>query len=96
MKLCLFWALLGIDALISAIVAYFFFLGLADGSVSSFNAGIWLATWVALAVIIAGSLGLKALGHPVHGIMLLLILSVPGLFYGLFMVLIMVTNPRWN
>lgn len=96
MKLYLFWALFGIDALICAIVAYFFFLGLGDGSVSSFNAGIWIATWVALSVIIAGSLGLKAVGHPVLGIMLLLILAVPGLLYGLFLVLIMVTKPRWN
>src|SRR5215217_3048043 len=34
-----FWLLWGFDALIAAVVLYFFFAGLADGSVSSFNAG---------------------------------------------------------
>ncbi len=96
MKLWFFWIFWGIDALISTIVAIFFLLGLSNGSVSSFNSGIWIAIWAGLAVIIVGSLWLKAVGYPVLGTILLLVLSIPGILYGLFILLIIVTKPRWN
>ncbi len=59
MKLWLFWIFGGIDALICIVVLVFFSIGLADGSVSSFNAGIWTVIWVALASIMAGGFWLK-------------------------------------
>ncbi|OQY29762.1 MAG: hypothetical protein B6244_02950 [Candidatus Cloacimonetes bacterium 4572_55] len=64
MKLLFFWIFLGIDALISAIVVVFFLLGLENRSISLFNVGIWIAILAALAVVIAGSLWLKAIGYP--------------------------------
>ncbi len=79
MKLWFFWIFWGIDALICTIVVVFFLLGLADKWVSSFNIGIWIAILAALAVIIAGSLWLKAVGHPVFGTTLLLFLAIPGI-----------------
>jgi hypothetical protein len=44
----LFRLLWAIDALVAAILAYFFFVGIADGSVSSFNIGLWLLIAVAM------------------------------------------------
>ena len=96
LKLWLFWIFWGIDALICTVVVVFFLLGLTNGSVSSFNIGIWVAILAALAVIIAGSLWLKGVGHPGFGTMLLLVLAVPGLLYGLFILLVAVTKTPWN
>ncbi len=96
LKLWLFWIFWGIDALVCTIAFLFFFVGLADGSVSSFNIGIWIPLLIALIVIIAGSLGLKVIGYPVFGIILLLVLAIPAILYGLFIFLTIVTNTRWN
>ena len=96
MKLRAFWILWGIDAFICAIVAGFFFIGILDGSVSSFNIGTWSAVWFGLAVILGGSLWVKGLGYPAWGSVLLLVLALPGLLYGLFMFLVMVTDSPWN
>jgi hypothetical protein len=94
-KLWLFWLFWGVDALICAIAVLFFLLGLANGSVSSFNIGIWIAIWAALAVILGGSLWLKTAGRPVLGTLLLLVLALPSLLYGLIILLFAVTKTKW-
>ncbi len=96
MKAWLFWILWGTDALISAIVLVFFFLGTARGWISSFNIGIWVAILAALAVVVGGGLWLKTLGHPTLGALLLLVLAIPGLLFGLFILLVSVSNTSWN
>lgn len=96
MKFWLFWIFWGMDAVIGAIIVVFFWFGLGNGSVSSFNIGIWLAILAALAGILGGSLWLNRLGHPVWGTILLLGLAIPGLLYGIFIVLTLVTNTSWN
>ncbi len=96
MKQWLFWIVWGIDALICAITAVFFLLGIADGSVSSFNIGLWIAIWAVLGVILGGGFGLKRLGYPVLGTLLLLVLAIPGLLSGLFLFLFVVTGSTWN
>jgi hypothetical protein len=96
LKLKLFWIFWGIDALICVIALVYFFLGLANGSVASFNIGIWMAGLAALTVIIVGSLLLKKHGHPIFGIVLLLVLAIPALLYGLFVFLFVVTGTTWN
>jgi multisubunit Na+/H+ antiporter MnhF subunit len=40
--------LLGIDLLVALVVLYFFVIGLADGSVSSFNMSLWLGLLAAV------------------------------------------------
>jgi len=96
MKLFFYKASLGIDVLVCIIVVVFFFLGLTDGSVSSFNIGLWTAILGALGLIVAGGFWLKRAGYPGLGTVLLLVLAVPSLCYGLFIILILVTNSRWN
>lgn len=95
MKLWLFWIFGGIDALICIVALVFFFTGLEDGTVSSFNAGIWIGIWAVLAFIMGGGFWLKALGHPGFGMMLFMVLAVPALLYGLFKLLFAITKTPW-
>ena len=91
-----FWLPWTIDAVVAGIVLFFFFWGLADGTVSSFNAGIWTVLLAALAVVVGGSLWLKVTGRRALGITLALVLAVPGLLVGLFFLALIIANPRWN
>ena len=95
MKLRFFWISWSIDAVISTIAFVFFIIGLEDGSVSSFNIGIWLIIFVVLTAIIAGSLWLKKIGYLLLGTMLLLILAIPGILSGLFLFLFVVSGTKW-
>lgn len=90
-----FWILWGIDAVISIVILYFFFIGLNDGSVSSFNMGLWLFILVALAAIMGGSLWLKT-NHMAIAKALLWIMAIPGILYGLFMLLVIFSGAKWN
>lgn len=91
-----FWILWGIDALIALVFIYFFFVGLGDGSVTSFNAGLWFFILAALGAILVGGYWLQT--HQREGLAksLLAVLAVPGLLCGLFFLIILITNPRWN
>jgi len=92
----LFWSLYGVDAVIALIVLYFFAAGLSDGSVSSFNIVLWLAILGGLAAILGGGLQLKSSGHRRLATGVLLILAVPGLLFGLFLLSVIILQPRWN
>jgi hypothetical protein len=91
-----FWILWALDALIALVILYFFFLGLADGSVSMFNSGIWIAILAALSGVIGGSLWLRSAGRKAPAIIVLLVLAVPGILFALFFLVLLITNPRWN
>ncbi|MBK9488642.1 MAG: osmoprotectant transporter permease [Haliscomenobacter sp.] len=91
-----FWILWGFDALITLVVLYFFFIGLADGTVSSFNMGIWTLLLLGLAVVMLGSLWLKSIEYLTLAKILLWILAIPGLLYVLFILFILIGKPRWN
>ncbi len=88
--------LLGIDAAAAMVIVYFFFVGLADGSVSSFNGGLWFATLAAVAAILGGGWLLNAKGQRRAAVALLLVLAVPSVLFGLFTLLIVIVQPRWN
>ncbi len=91
-----FWILWGFDALITLVILYFFFAGIADGSVSSFNIRIWLLLIGAVAVIMLGSLWLRAHHYLLAAKILLGILAIPGLIYVLYILMILLFKPRWN
>ena len=91
-----FWLVWSINAVIAAIVLYFFFEGLADGSVSSFNMLLWLGILAGVAAVVIGSLLLRAIGKPVVGISLSLLLAAPGLLMGLFFLVLILSHPHWN
>jgi len=62
-----FWIPWGIAAIVTGVVVLFFVLGLADGTVSSFNAGLWTLLLLATFGVTAGSLVLKTRGRPGSG-----------------------------
>lgn len=92
----LFWILWGIDALIALIALYFFFVGLVDGWVSSFNIGIWSLVLIGLAVVVFGSLWLKSIDQLGMAKGLLSLLAIPGILYALFVLMLIIGKPRWN
>ena len=46
--------LLGIDVSVGLVVVYFFIIGLADGSVSSFNMSLWLGLLAVVVAVVGG------------------------------------------
>ena len=91
-----FWILWGIDAVVAAIFVVFFFIGLGDGSVSSFNIVLWAGILIALAGVLGGSLALRAAGHRGAAIALLALLAIPALLGGLLLLAAIILQPRWN
>jgi hypothetical protein len=85
-----------IDAAAALVALYFFFIGLGDGSVSSFNIAIWLALLGGIAAILVGGWMLSAKGQRRAAIGVLAILAVPAFLCGLLIVLMIVLQPRWN
>jgi hypothetical protein len=83
-------------AVVTSVVVLFFLLGLADGTVSSFNAGLWTLILLGTLGVTIGSLVLKTRGRPGLGALLALVLALPGFLAGLFFLLILITQPRWN
>jgi hypothetical protein len=91
-----FWVLWGFDAVIALVTVGFFFVGLADGSVSSFNIRLWVVILGALALVMLGSLRLRTAGRLGPATVLLLVLAAPGLCFVLFFAVVLIANPRWN
>jgi hypothetical protein len=91
-----FWFLWGVDALTALVALYFFVVGVADGSVSSFNIGIWTVLLLGLGAVVFGSLALRAAGRERWARALAVALALPALGIGLFFAVLIVTHPRWN
>jgi hypothetical protein len=94
--LVIFRILLAVDLVVAAVVLYFFFVGLADGSVSSFNGALWAMILAGVTAVPAGGWLLHANGHRRTALALLAVLAAPGLIAGLFILLLIVLQPRWN
>jgi hypothetical protein len=92
----MFRILLGIDIVAAAIVGYFFIVGLADGSVSSFNGGLWFAVLAGIAAILGGGIALRRAAHPALANLVLTILAFPATGFGLFMLVAITSGVRWN
>ena len=91
-----FWVPWGVAAAVTGIALCFFVIGLADGTVSSFNAVLWMLVLAGTLGVTVGSLILKKAGRPGLGALLALVLALPGLLAGAILVLILIMQPRWN
>lgn len=91
-----FWIPWVTAAAVTAITIFFFLVGVADGSVSSFNAGMWALLLAFTVGVTIGSLFLKVKGRPGLGAVLALVLAVPGVIALLFFLLVLISEPRWN
>ncbi len=82
---------------VTTLVAFVFFvIGLADGSVSSFNLALWLGLLAVMALSLWAGYSLHARARVALAIAALAVTAVPGIFAALFVVLLLVTQPRWN
>lgn len=84
------------SALTVSVLVYFFVVGLADGSVSSFNLVLWLALLSVSALSLGGAHALQARSRTGLAMVALAVTAVPGLLAALFVLLLLVTQPRWN
>jgi hypothetical protein len=92
----LFWTLWILDAIAALIVLYFFFIGLADGTVSSGNAGLWLVTLLMLGGVLGGSYYFFDKGQIKIALLVLGIIAVPALLILLFTLFMIFGDVRWN
>ncbi len=92
----MFWFLWGVDVLAALVALYFFFVGLGDGSVSSFNARIWTVLLLGLAAVVIGGPWLRSAGYPKLARAVVAVLGVQALGVGLFFLVLLITKPRFN
>ena len=91
-----FWIPWSVSAVVAATFVVFFFIGLADGSVSTFNILLWIAMLAFCAGCVGGSLWLRSRGKGAASITLASVLAIPGLFALFLLLLAIILNPRWN
>lgn len=91
-----FWIPWGIDLVTALVFLAFFLIGIGDGTVSSFNIGLWtLVLGVVGGVVVAG-LALRAGAHRRLATALVTVLAIPAALTGLFFLVLIVTPARWN
>jgi hypothetical protein len=74
----------------------FFFIGIGDGSVSSFNMTMWLALLGALIASVGGGVALNGRGQRRAATAVLGLVAAPGILAGLFFLILLIAQPRWN
>jgi hypothetical protein len=84
------------DALVAAVVFGFFLLGLGNGTVSSFNAGIWTVMLLVTQGVLWGSRALYRAGQRKLATTLALLLALPGFVCVLFFGVLLLSDTRWN
>ncbi|MDP3288783.1 MAG: hypothetical protein Q8M64_10775 [Methyloversatilis sp.] len=84
------------SALTTFVAVVFFVVGIGDGSVSSFNLVLWLGLLSVMALSLWAGYALHARGRVVLAIAALAVTALPGILATLFVLLAIVTQPRWN
>jgi hypothetical protein len=95
-RMITFRILVGIDALAAAVVLFFLFWGLSDGTVSEFNILLWLALLGGVGAILGGGLWLNTLGQRRLANGVLLVLAMPAALIGRFFLSLIILQSRWN
>lgn len=87
------WA---VDVVAALVALAFFAIGIEDGTVSSFNIGLWLALLGGLAIIVFGSNALYVKGQ--HGLAFILaaVLAVPAALACLLLGLLLISGTSWH
>jgi hypothetical protein len=88
--------LLGVSALPALAAVWFFLEGLADGTVSAFNIGLWLGLLAVACGLPAAGAVLQANGKTMAAKLLLALVAVPVLLGVVLLVLLIVAPPRWH
>jgi hypothetical protein len=80
----------------AAVVLLFFVIGVSDGSVSSFNIGLWSGLLGVLATVFAADRALVRRGRYGAATAVLSVLAAPGVLYLAFVLMLLILQPRWN
>ncbi|WP_045836820.1 hypothetical protein [Hyphomicrobium sp. 99] len=91
-----FRVFLMIDIAALFLALYFFLVGIADGSVSSFNILLWLSLLGGICAIIAVGYSLKTKERRAAANTVLAVLALPSIAAALFVVTLLIAQPRWN
>lgn len=92
----IFWILWAFDALFVLGWVCFFMIGLADGTVSSFNILLWLGILTVLFSIMGGSILLRYKGLSPIAYVLLGLLAIPTLLIILVSLIFMIAPPDFK
>lgn len=85
-----------VAALVAAGVLFFFVWGISDGTVSSFNFGMWLGLLAVTGGVIGGGWILKSNGNIAAANAVLLVLAIPGILMLFFVLALIVFQPNWR
>ena len=91
-----FWILWAFIALMSLVPIYFFFVGLADGSITSRNLGLWGLILLAVGAVLIGTLMLKSHDHLALARLILVLAAIPGFLVLLYFLIVFTSKTRWN
>ncbi|MFO1066326.1 MAG: hypothetical protein U0892_20915 [Pirellulales bacterium] len=92
----MFWLLWAIDVAALAVLTWFFLKGLQRGTVTSRNTSLWAKILGIAAAAPTAGLFFQLLGYTLIGIGIAGIPAVPCLLYVGWIVMILITKPRWN
>ena len=92
----LFKIVYGFDVIIAIVILYFFFTGIADGTVSQFNALLWLVISAVLAFVLFGSLWFNSHNYIVFSFATLLIIAIPALLFLLYFLIAIFGCGSWT
>jgi len=87
--------LLVIDLIAAAVLLAFFFLGVSDGTVR-YALGTWLLLLAGTIGTIGGAVALRRGGKAGLSTLMLLPVAIPATGYGLFVLSMLILQPRWN
>ena len=91
-----FWILWSFNALMALVPLYFFFVGLADGSISSSNMIYWVLILLVVAVVVGGTLWLRSMNLLPLAKGILMVATVPGVIAIIFFAIVLIGKPKWN
>ena len=92
MKL-IYATLVAIDAIVVAVLVFFFLWGLTDGTVSSFNGALWLVMLaVPIGLLVGGMLSWRN-GQRAMALVLLMVPAVPASLMGLMLLMFLILQP---
>jgi len=92
----IFRVLFTISVVAAGVALFFFLVGLQDGSVSSFNMMLWMGLLAVVLAVPAGGYALHACNHPWASVAVLLVTALPAFVYLLFILAVLIFQPRWN
>jgi ABC-type microcin C transport system permease subunit YejB len=86
----------GIDLLVALVAFAFFAIGIADGTVSSFNIALWLAILAGITAVVVGARTLARRANVVAACIVAAALALPAFLFAVFLAVAMASGVRWN